>query len=1094
MDSTFSGPQSEQTAGTEASVFPASYAQQRLWFMDQLMPGSVVYNISGAILIHGPLNVTALERSMQEVVNRHESLRTRFTTMEGEPVQLIEDQIVLPVALEDLNELPEPQRSVEARRVVREEVQKSFDLKRGPLLRAKVLRLQAQEHILVLTMHHIIADGWSLGIVVREISMLYASFDAGTPSLLPELPIQYADYSMWQREWLAGGVMERQLEYWKKQLAGVAPLELPTDHSRPFSQSYKGKTIYFQIAPSLTQELRELSQRESVSLYMTLLAAFQILLYRYTGQRDITVGSPIAGRIKRETEELVGLFINTLVLRGDLSGKPAFNEYLRRVRNIALEAYAHQEVPFEKVVETLASERDLSRTPLFQVLLTLQAAPQSEARLGVAKLENYLVDTATAKFEITLVMSESASEINCVWDYSTDLFDESTMQRMIAHYQTLLASIVANPKQSIAHLSMLTHAEEDQILAWTRPQFQTVEHTVPELFTRQATRTPQNIAVTFEGSSLTYEELNARANRLARYLIKLGIGAEVRVGICVDRSLDTLVGLLGIIKAGGTYLPLDPNYPPERLGFMLEDSRAPVLLIQGKLKAKLPAAYGRVVLIDEDWHLIEQESSENPAVKVNTGNACHVIYTSGSTGRPKGVLTTHENVVRLMNQTWPWFGFNDGDVWTFFHSYAFDFSVWEIWGALLYGGRVVVVPHMVSRTPSEFLALLTREHVTVLNQTPSAFKQLMQAREATSEKRPLSLRVVLFGGEALEFQSLRNWLEREPELRFVNMYGPTETTVHSTYHQVTAEEIRDGETRSKIGKAIPDLSIHLLDEEMQLVPNGVKGEIYIGGRGLARGYLDRPDLTAQRFLPDPYSTVPGGRLYRTGDQGSRRNDGCVEYFGRLDSQVKIRGFRIELGEIESVLSECPGVRQSAVTVREDVPGDKKLVAYLVAGEEVNIGEIRDRLKERLPDYMVPSAFVMLEAMPLTPNRKIDRQALPAPSASQGQDDANYVAPRNPTEEALAVIWSEVLGLPCVSVEDNFFSLGGHSLLATQIVYRTRETFHVDLPLRSLFESPTIANAARLIEKLQKESSSDSSSGPAIVRRERRRTGVAANEK
>ena len=1076
MESSFPETRIDQTAASDASVFPASFAQQRMWFIEQLMPVSGVYNIAGAIRILGPLNVTALERSMQEVVQRHESLRTRFTTMKGVPMQVIEVRADLKLVLEDLNALTERERP-SAQRLVREEVQKPFDLRRVPLMRAKLLRLGAQEHILVLTLHHIIADGWSLGIIVREISSLYASIDGGAPSSLEDLPIQYADYSMWQREWLATGVLERELEYWKKQLGGIAPLELPTDHPRPSIQNYRGKTIHFQVPPVLTQQLRELSQRESVSLYMTLLAGFQVLLYRYSGQRDITVGSPVAGRTMRETEEVVGLFINTLVFRADLSGNPAFDEFLKRVRNIALEAYVHQEVPFEKLVESLVPERNLSRTPLFQVMLTLQNSAQSEARLGAAKVENYTVDTATAKFEITLLMTESAREINCSWDYAIDLFDESTMEQMIANYEALLASIAANPKQSIARMPLLTRGQEEQILAWSRIQPEPVEHTLHQLFALQAARTPHKIAVTFERNFLTYHDLNTRANRLAQYLIKLGIGPEVRVGICIEPSLETLIGLLGIIKAGGTYLPLDPNYPPERLRFMLEDSHAPALLAEGKLKAKLPAGGHILVLIDEDWSLIQQESGENPEVNVDPDNACHIIYTSGSTGRPKGVIITHKNVVRLMSPSRPWFDFDERDVWTFFHSYAFDFSVWEIWGALLYGGRLVIVPHLVSRSPAEFLELLAREQVTVLNQTPSSFKQLMQARQAGRERPDLSLRAVLLGAEALEFQSLRHWIDYEPEVRFVNMYGPTESTVLSNYHQVKADEIRNRETRSKIGKALSDASVHVLDEEMQLVPNGVKGEIYIGGQGLARGYLNQPALTAERFLPDSYSTVPGARLYRTGDQGSRRKDGCIEYFGRLDSQVKIRGFRIELGEIESLLSECPGVRHSVVMVREGVPGDKKLVAYQVAEEGVTAQQIRDYLKERLPEHMLPSAFVMLESMPLTANRKIDRRALPVPPASRDLDDLSYVAPRTPMEERLALIWSEMLGVTRVGVEDNFFSLGGHSLLAPQIVYRMSETFHVDLPLRGLFESPTIANAAKLIEKLSQESPSNSSSGP-----------------
>ncbi len=1078
----------EQATTSEASVFPASFAQQRLWFIDQLTPGATVYNIPGAVRIRGPLNQNALEKSLQEVVNRHESLRTRFVTMNNEPAQVIEEHVEIRLSSQDLSYLPKEKREIEVQKAARSEAQKPFDLHRAPLLRGTLVKMDDQEHILVLTMHHIIADGWSLGVILRELSLLYDGFDSGQPISLPELPIQYADYSMWQRERFAGPVLEQQLEYWKKQLAGIVPLELPADHPRPAMQSHRGTAIDFKLPSALTRDLRELSQCQGVTLYMTLLAAYQVLLYRYSGQQDIAVGSPIAGRTRREAEALVGLFINTVVLRADLSAKPEFLQLLQRVKSIALEAYAHQEAPFEKLVETLAPERDLSRSPLFQVWFVLQTAPQSQLRLGPAKLDPFSVDTGTAKFDITLVMQESGNEIEGNWEYSTDLFEAATMQRMIGHFQVLLASIASAPKQSIALLPLMTPAEQQQILQWTLPEPHSVEHCVQQLFTQQALRTPKAIAATCEGLDLSYAELNSRANHLAHYLIKLGIKPETRVGICVDRSLEMLVGLVGILKAGGTYLPLDPNYPPERLGFLLEDSHAPVVLTQAKLKANLPPSLGKIVQLDADWPAISLESGSDPEVKTLPDNACHVIYTSGSTGRPKGVLTTHANVVRLMDETRRWFSFGERDVWTFFHSYAFDFSVWEIWGALLHGGRLVVIPHLVSRSPEEYLQLLAREQVTVLNQTPSGFKQLMRAQEARKEALPLSLRVVVLAGEALEFQTLRSWLDYYPQSRIVNMYGPTEATVHSTYHPVSTKEIQDRETRSRIGGAIPDLSVHVLDEEMQLIPIGVRGEIYIGGPGLARGYLDRPELTAERFLPDPFAVTPGGRLYRTGDQGSRRTDGALEYFGRLDLQVKIRGYRIELGEIESALREHLGVKESVVIAREDIPGDKRLVAYLVAGAEVTVGELREALSARLPEYMVPSAFVMLERMPLNPNGKIDRRALPAPA--QRGVESNYVAPENPTEELMAQIWAEVLRLERVGMEDNFFELGGHSLLATQIVLRVRETFHLDLPLVKLFESPTVRSAARAIEELR-NGGSETAKEQGIRKLERKRKTVPA---
>ncbi len=1057
----------------EADSLPLSFAQQRLWFLNQLEPDSPFYNVPAALRLSGPLNVAALKQSINEIIRRHESLRTTFAAVDGTPVQVVAPTLTLTLPIIDLKHLPESRREAETLRLVTEKARLPFDLAHGPLIRATLLQLDEDEHVLLSTIHHIAADGWSTGIFSRELGVLYETFSQDKSSPLQELPIQYADYAVWQREWLQGEVLEKQLSYWKEKLAGApAVLELPTDRPHPFVQSYQGAKQRLTLSKSVTEGIKRLSQREGTTLFMTLLAAFQTLLMRYTSQDDIVVGTPIAGRSQAETENLIGFFVNTLALRTDLSGDPSFKELLARVKEVTLGAYTHQDVPFEKLVEELQPERSLSRTPLFQVVFALHNMPGQASELSGLKLSGLPLDIGKSQFDLSLFAFEGAEGLSCVLEYSTDLFDAATATRMLGHFARLLEAIVADPEQRLSKLPLLSEAERHQLLVeWNdTATVYPKDKTIHQLFEAQVEERPDAVAVVFEDHQLTYRELNRRANQLAHYLQRSGVRPEVRVGIMMERSVEMVVGLLGILKAGGAYVPLDAAYPKERLAFVLEDADLPVLLTQAHLHTELPGHRAKVVCLDTEWADIARESVENPVgtTMVTADNLAYVIYTSGSTGQPKGVLVTHHNVVRLFKATEAWFNFNETDVWTLFHSYAFDFSVWELWGALAYGGRLVVVPYLVSRSPEAFYELLRREQVTVLNQTPSAFHQLMQAEERAGAVQKLELRFIIFGGEALELQGLRSWFARhgDEQPQLVNMYGITETTVHVTYRSLTMADV-ERSAGSVIGRHIPDLQVYVLDGQLQPVPVGVPGELYIGGAGVARGYLNRIELTDERFIADQFSGQAEGRLYKSGDLGRYLPNGEMEYLGRIDQQVKIRGFRIELGEIEAVISRHATVREVVVTVREDVPGDKRLVAYLVAAQEQSApstGELRSYLKEKLPEYMVPGVFVILDALPLTPNGKVNRRALPAPDEARPELEQQYVTPRNAVEEVMAGIWAEVLKVEEIGIHDNFFDLGGHSLLATQVVSRVRTALQVELPLRALFEEPTVAGLAKRVDE------------------------------
>jgi len=1062
----------------DGSPLPLSFAQQRLWFLDQLEPNSPIYNIPTAVRLSGKLDVGALDATLDALVQRHESLRTTFSEHAGSPVQVIAPQVSLPLVCVDLTGLPVASREAEAMRLAMEEARKPFNLAEGPLLRATLLRLDEAEHILLLTMHHIISDGWSMGVLVREMAALYQAFAAGQPSPLPELPIQYADYAHWQREWLQGEVLEKQLAYWRERLGDEPPvLELPTDRPRPAVRTNRGASLTATLPARLLQDLNALARQEGVTLFMVLLAAFQTLLSRYSGQTDISVGTPIAGRRRPEIENLIGVFINTLVMRTDLSGKPTFRELLARVKEVALGAYAHQDIPFEMLVEKLQPERDMSRSPFFQVMLILQNAPTGGFELPALALEQIPVDPGTATFDITFSAVEMPEGLHLTVEYNTDLFDEATIRRMVGHFETLLGAAAAAPDTRITDLPLLTEAERQQILVeWndTKADFD-YERCLHELFEEQAARTPDATAVVVpayggeERQSLTYAELNERANRLAHTLRAKGVGPDTIVAIATERRLEMIVGLLGVLKAGGAYLPIDPIYPPDRIQYMLSDSGACVLLTQAHLIDRLPPHEADTLRLDADWEAIAQAPADNPPLDVKPNNLAYVIYTSGSTGQSKGVMIEHRSIVNV------YLGWEEAyrlrtDARSHLQMASFSFDVFtgDLSRALCSGGKLVLAPREWLLDPERLYALMRAEEVDAAEFVPVVLRTLAQYLDETGQKLDF-MRLLICGSDMWYVEEYRRFRRLcGPQTRLINSFGLTEATIDSSYFEGPVDHL-PADRAAPIGRPFANQQFYVLDENRQPVPVRVPGELYVGGVALARGYLNRPDLTAERFVPHPFSDEPGARLYRTGDMAVLLPDGNVELLGRMDFQVKIRGFRIEPGEVEAALNQHPTVQQSAVTPKKAPAGDKRLVAYVVAapGAEVDTGELRRFLQDRLPDYMVPSAFVKLEALPITPNGKIDRKALPEPDWSAREVADEYVAPRTPVEQVLANIWSKVLGVEKVGVHDDFFALGGHSLLATQLVSRIRDTFKVELPLRHIFESPTVATLAEQIEIAQR---------------------------
>jgi len=1057
------------TPRRSAGPSPLSFPQQRLWFLDQLEPGSPFYNLPVALRLGGPINLAALERSLNEIVRRHEILRTTFRVTDGRPEQVVSPPEWTPLTRQDLTSIPEQEREREASELVSREAARPFDLSNGPLLRSLVVRMTKTDHILLLTMHHIVSDGWSINLLLSELAAAYGALSHGNPSPLPDLPIQFADFSAWQREWLQGETLEAEVTYWKASLAG-APfvLELPTDRPRPAVKSFRGAQHLQAIPGRLADRLRHLSRREGATLFMTLLTAFYVLLFRYTNQRDLLVGSPIAGRDREELEHLIGFFVNTLVLRGDVSGNPPFTELLGRVREGALGAYAHQSLPIERLVEELKPDRDASQTPLFQVMFALQNVGTREFQIPGVQAAPFRLEGSTARFDLFLSMTEGSGDLGGLWEYDTDLFDASRISRMAEHFETLLEEIASHPHRRISDLALLPEPERRIVLVeWNDtaadyPRDQCIHH----LFEAQVERTPGHTAFTLGTEALTYQDLNRRANRLAHDLQRLGIGPGSLVGICVPRSWEMVVGLFAILKAGGAYVPLDPSYPSERIGYMLADARPAVLLTSRQVAATLPGGTpGKVIYLDEQRPEGDEKSARNPVSTAAPDDPAYVIYTSGSTGKPKGVVGLHRGAVNRFHWMWTSYPFRPGEICCQKTSLSFVDSVSEIFGPSLAGVPTVLLREELVRDVPRLVETLAEQRITRLVLVPALLRAILDQGSDLSD-RLTHLNLWMSSGEALREELVERFYERLPTATLLNLYGSSEASADSTVFDTRGAQA----SPVPIGRPIANHRVFLLDEIGQPVPLGVSGEIHIAGEGIAGGYWNRPELTAERFRPDPFAADAGGRLYRTGDLGRYRTDGAIDYLGRIDLQTKVRGHRVEPAEIEAALAEHPSVREAAVVAHRDASGEDRLIAYVVprGDRPSGPGELRAFLARKLPDPMMPAIFVSLEALPRTPSGKLDRRALPAPDPSARATEVPYEAPRTDLERALAGVWAELLQSERVGIHDDFFGLGGHSLLATQLVSRVRKLLRVELPLRVVFEAPTVAGLALAISQSQAE--------------------------
>ena len=1073
-------------AGARPAVVPLSFAQQRLWFLDQLEGSSPSYMIPAAVRLLVPLNVAALEQSLNAIIARHEALRTSFPLFEGQPIQSISPHVQLQLPVLDVSALPEEQRAAAIQQVLQEEVGSAFDLARGPLLRVRLLRISRQEHVLLLLLHHSVSDGWSLGVLLRELSLLYQAFVQDQPSPLAPLPVQYADYTLWQRESLQGERLAAQLAYWQEQLAGgPALLELPLNRPRQAVQSFQGSTFTFVLPPALLEALKELSQREGVTLFMLMLAGWATLLGRLGGQERLLVGTPIANRTQAQLEALIGVFVNTLVLPCDLSGNPTFRELLQRVREACLGAYAHQDLPFERLVEALQPQRTLSHSPLFQVMFIMQNTPPPSREFAGLRLEPLAVEQTTAKFDLTLQLQESGQGLLAVLEYNTSLFAASTIARMARQWQVLLEGLVRDPEQPLASLSLLTPTEREQLLrlwnpAPALPHEESEERTVHQLVEAQAERTPDAIAVALGEEQLTYGELDRRATAMGQQLRALGVGPEVLVALLETRGSQFLVTVLAIFKAGGGYLPLEPGLPVVRLGQLLQQSGVGLVLVGADLVPLLTRALEavwevelpRVMILEHLGWQGEGETSLQQGQLVEPGllrgqgadqRLAYVLYTSGSTGIPKGVMV-HEGGMRdHLFAKIEALELTARDRVAQTASQGFVISVWQFLAALVVGGCVQVFPDEVSHDPLQLLQEVQAYGITILELVPSLLGALEESLPSRAPK--LRLRRVILTGEALPPALARRWQQRVAHVPLLNAYGPTECSDDVAHFPLEEKSLEAEAVYTPIGRPIPNMRWYVLNQALNPVPPGVVGELYVGGVGVSRGYLYDAQRTAEVFVPDPLSEQAGTRLYRTGDLARARVDGTLEYVGRRDGQVKVRGYRIELGEIEAVLRKHPAVQEVAAVAREDAAGQKYLVAYLLLHhpKTVTTSDLHNYVKRLLPDYMLPSAFMILETWPLSPNGKLDRRGLPTPEGTRLEPDKIFVAPRNPLEELLATIWADVLRREQrIGIYDDFFELGGHSLLATQVIARVRKVFRVELPLRAVFQQPTVLGMAEAL--------------------------------
>lgn len=1050
--------------------YPLSFAQQRLWFLEQLEPDGP-YKVPAAFRLRGPLQVAALEQSVNEIISRHEILRTTFAEIEGRPVQIVAPQLTLSIPVEDVSRLPELERTERVKQIAARLREQPFDFVHGPMVGAALVQLAEEEYHFWFLMHHIVSDGWSIGVFLRELSVAYEAFAAGHRPELPKLSIQYADFAVWQRAWLQGETLDRQMKYWEERLGSNVPtLELPTDRPRPPVQSYRGASLTHLIDLGLTERLKALARRESVTPYMFLLAVFKTLLSRYTRQNDIVVGTPVANRNRTELEPLIGFFVNTLVLRTELSGDLTFRELLGRVRDVTLGAFAHQDVPFEKLVEELQPERDTSRTPLFQVMFSLQNAPLPPLKMGDIEISLLDDETEVSPFDLSFDVTERDDGLLCTLEYNTDLFHGATVKRMVQHFAVLLDAAVTDPSASLSDLPLLTDEEKHQLFHWndTRRDFPR-DRCVHELVEEQVARTPEAVALICGGEHLTYAELNARANQLAHHLRACGVGTESRVGILLDRSIEMAVALLAILKAGGGYVAFDPAYPAERLRYMLEDSGVTLLLTQQNV---MPNDFQvRAIFLDAERDAIAECDTQNVQSGADPSNIVYLVYTSGSTGRPKGIVIKHRSVVNEV------YGFinnhrmTERDRLLQFASLSFDVAAEEFFSAWL-SGSCLVMPREAVMSFADFVSLIQREEVTIANLPASFWLEWLTEMNDKGLELPSTLRRVVVGNEKTLEETLAKWHRTVgQQVEWCNAYGPSETTITISNYEPATSSAREGNSIVPIGRPSQNMELYVLDPAQQLVPAGVTGELYIGGVGLARGYHNQPVQTAELFIPHPYSQNAGERLYRSGDLARYRADGNIEFHGRVDDQVKIRGFRIEVGEVEAVLAQHAGIRESVVVAREDDRGSTRLVAYIVANNgDLQIAELRNYMKQRLPEYMLPSAVVQLDALPLTPNGKLDRKALPTPDGAGYETDGPYIAPRSELERLIAGVWQEELGVGQVGVRDNFFNLGGHSLLLIRVNNRLRETLRMELPVVELFKYPTVSALAEHLSRPHPQSS------------------------